>query len=113
VSLSVFLSHTLSPSFVLFLLIPLFPLFPLAFLSLFLHTLPLFVAPHLFSLLPLLTASSPLIIIIIIIYISTQTQFKGTAAKALTWLQDRGSDKPVGMWMFDDEMKMNDFSKKN
>jgi hypothetical protein len=29
------------------------------------------------------------------------------------WLQDGGSDKPVGMWMFDDEMKMNDFSKKN
>jgi hypothetical protein len=54
-----------------------------------------------------------IIIIIIIIYISTQTQFNGTAAKTLTWLQDGGSDKPVGMWMFDDEMKMNAFSKKN
>jgi hypothetical protein len=56
-----------------------------------------------------LTTSFLIIIIIIIIYISTQTQFKGTAAKALTWLQDGGSDKPVGMWLFDDEMKMNEF----
>ncbi len=29
------------------------------------------------------------------------------------WLQDGGSNKPGDMWMFDDGMKMNDFSKKN
>ena len=54
-SLLVFLSLSFSlllfPLSVLFLLIPLFPLFPLfplAFLSLFLHTLPLFAPPPLF-----------------------------------------------------------------
>jgi hypothetical protein len=57
VFLSLSFSLLLFPLSVLFLLIP---LFPLAFLSLFLHTLPLFVPPHLFSLLPFLTASSPL-----------------------------------------------------
>jgi hypothetical protein len=25
------------------------------------------------------------------------------------WLQDGGSDKPVCMWMLDDEMRMNEF----
>ena len=61
--LSVFfrcLCLSLSFSLILFPLLLYCSFSSLSFLSLFLHTLPLFVAPHLFSLLPLLTASSPL-----------------------------------------------------
>ncbi len=89
---------------------------------------------------------SDLLIIIIIIYISSQTQFKDTAANSTiivnlliaiglvvfqpytvnrqavqiafiefvdgySWLQDEGSNKPIGMRMFTDGMRIRNQSK--